>query len=118
LSTGNDKKVPLSKKKPIDYSKSVEVPRELLSIKGFEEAWHDRCAQRYSRPKTRFPSERAVELELRELCKAIDPVLALERATAAGWQGLCLKTWEKRQNASEGPKNPSVWDMMERVDQE
>ena len=118
LSTGNDKKVPLSKKKSIDYSKSVEVPAELLAIKGFEEAWNDRCAQRYSRPKTRFPSERAVELELRELCKAIDPVMALERATAAGWQGLCLKTWERRENAPEGPKNPSVWDMMERLDQE
>lgn len=72
----------------VDHSEGIDPPPELALIPGFGDAWRARCAQRFSKSKTHFPTPDSVHAELAILCQCRDPIDVLRRATAGGWQGL------------------------------
>lgn len=82
----NDK--PRKRGPAVDHSEGIDPPPELALIPGFGDAWRARCAQRFSKSKTHFPTPDSVHAELAILCQCRDPIDVLRRATAGGWQGL------------------------------
>jgi hypothetical protein len=89
-SAGRGGRVDKTMSKFKDHSEGVEIPSELISIEGFMEAWGYRCEQRRSSSRTKFPTPRAVELELKRLTEVKDPVAILEKATSSGYIGLVI----------------------------
>lgn len=99
---------------PVDHSDGVEIPESLKPIEGFCEAWQARCSQRHAKTKTRFPTAESVKAELRQLEGCRDPVAVLNRAVAAGWQGLNIqdrdrRDWNAPNRPPAKPDDGGVW---------